>query len=373
MQIFFNSVVNETTGIRHDPRWDYAQRSLSNNLKITFQYYSTRPFAVKSSHLLCRILTNLGVSYDTPLDRFAAIVDAKTYHYLMSFKVTTPVYTGIIHPGIFYGPNSQEVIIGSNEYINPKFVYEHWKNIASVTVVDHFRSDLDLMLPSGRDNTFESGTAVIKINLPALAIQYKAFLNEQVSRMQLTGDNPRTTAQFVHMYVLPNMLRSQLNMALFNRAYNLLTGAPQGKSLKVHPFHLNSYTKFVDDIYGQLLKYSEKSHRNFKTILKTFPTINGNFEDLMRLPDEAPTRQIVWTEPVARLKCIDWLTMINESHGLTLDKMHLNDFSKTFVKLCRDNVFEQISNYDTRVNIIRTIRDILTRCGYTHLLAQIKL
>ena len=373
MQIFFNKVVKEDTGLRYDPRWEYAQRGLQSNLKTIFQYYSMRPFAVKTNHLLCRILTNLGVNYDTTLDRFAAIVDAKTHHYLMGFKITSPIYTGIIHPGIFYGTNSQEIIIGSNEYINPKYVFDHWKSIASVVVLDHFRSDLDLMLPNGKDNTLESGIAVIKINLPALAIQYKAFLTEQARRLRETGDNPHSTAQFIHMYVLPNMLRSQLNIALFNRAYNLITGSPQGKSLKVHPVHLNNYTKFVDDVYGKFTEHFIVNDRSFKHILKTFPTINGNFEDLMRLPEVAPTRQIVWTEVIARLKCVDWLTSLTPSHGNTFDRMALNDIGKTFVRLSRDNVFEQITSYNLRLDTTRSMREILQRCDYGYLANQIQI
>lgn len=323
---FYNSGngIGQTTIL--PPSWNYAKTGLERNLKTVKDYYYNRPHAVKNQHFLVRLLTTLGVAYTMHLERFYDIVDARALQYGMSLKMTSSLYRGAFFKNVFYGGDTLEILVANNEAIDPYYTYQHWKTAQSVRVIDHPKSDLALLLPNGRMGSTGDGIAVVEINIPTLAIQYKAFMDEQMNRASGGMMSPLSTAQFVHMYVLPNMLDSHLNIALFNRAYHLSVGAPLGQASIAHPFYLTNFSKEVDKVYLEQIKFLKGSDNHFKTVLRTFQCLNGSFIDALVLPDTANTRQIHWVNYLARLKAMDFMTDIPKDHGRARNTMELNQF-----------------------------------------------
>ncbi len=361
MQQFFNQKVKSSRLAPRSPSWDYVQAGLDRNLQTVQRYYKIRPFSVKSNHILVRLLNSLGVAHDQNLERFHDIVEAKSPYLGMTFKMTSSIHKGILHDGLFYGEGTQEVIFATSEYFNPYLVEKHWQDVSAVTVLDHPRSDLDMLLPTGRKSTNETGIAVIAVNVPMLAVQYRTFSKIQFERMQ-TGISPLTTAQFVHMYVLPNMVASHLDVALFNRAVNLTTGAPMGVSTSKHRFPLIDYTARVDKVYSDLTKFIHTNDRDFYTILESFPAVSvPSMLTVNRLPDQAPTRQVAWAEVLTRLKALDWLTKISPDHGVRYNRSELNYFVREFVRNVSDNTFGHMLDAGAYMDSVLTIREIAKR------------
>lgn len=362
MQTFFNKVTSVNRQIQRNPAWTYASAGLQRNLKNIIQYYRIRPFAVKSNHLLAKIINTVSVSHSTNTERFYDIVDGKALNLGMTHKLTSSIHRGSIFDGVFYGPGTKEVIFAVSQYLDPYFIEKNWKNVCPVTVLNHPRSDLEMLLPNGKSHSVETGLACIAIDIPMLAMQFRAFAKEQMLKSEATGNNPLAVANFIHMYVLPNMLPSHLDVALFNRAVNFVNGAPMGEALKKHPFTVLDYTRQVDDTYKDLVKFVKQNDRDFTTILKSFPCVSvENFEALMRLPEQAPTRQVGWAEVVTRLKALDWLTTISPKHGLAHNASDINYLTKSFVAYASDGAFKQILDDDLYLDTIRTIKDIAAR------------
>ncbi len=368
MQQFFNQNVESARLAPRSPSWDYAKAGLQRNLETVLRYYKIRPFSVKSNHILVRLLNSLGVAHDQNIERFHDIVEAKAPYIGMTFKMTSSIHKGILHDGLFYGEGVKEIIFATNEYFNPYDVEKHWQDTAAVTVLDHPRSDLDMLLASGRTTGTATGISVIAVNIPKLAVQYRTFAKIQFEKMQ-TGQSPLTTAQFVHMYVLPNMVASHLDVALFNRAVNMTTGAPMSTSTVKHRFPLIDYTKRVDDVYEDITKFIHTNDRDFYTILQSFPTVSSaNLMEVNRLPDQAPTRQVAWAEILTRLKTLDWLTEISPNHGTRYNRSELNYFVREFVRHVSDNTFGHMLTADTYMDSVLTIREIAKRIDSDKLL-----
>ena len=342
MQTIFNNLTNISTGISSYPDWKYLRSGLNRNLKTTIDYYQNRRFAVKGNHLIARILTSISVSFDRDIEQLYNLIEAKALHVGMHFKLSSSVYKGDIFNGVFYGEGTKEIIMVTNDFVNPYEIEKDWKNVQAVKVVTHPKSDLSLLLPNGKAYSDEGGLACIEINLPALVVQYRCFVKEQYERIKdsLTAS---PTSVFLHMYVLPNMLYSHLDHCIFNRVFNLAMGAPMGQPQFRHPFTLIDYDKKVDNCLEEVVDYVKQTDLDFNTILRTFPCVTKmNFKELLRLPEQAPTRQIAGSEFLARLKAIDFLININPNNGKTKNADTINYINRLIKRNERDSILDQV-------------------------------
>lgn len=362
MQQFFNQTSESTSRVSIHPTWEYVQAGLSRNLNTLLKYYTVRPYSVKSNHILARLLNSLGAPMGN-LERFYNIVDAKALNLGMSFKFTSAIHRGMLHDGIFYGPGCKEIIIATNDAFSPYKVTRNWKEAQAVKVLLHPRSDLDLHLPTGRTTGVEKGLAVIAVNIPMLAVQFRAFLKEQVAKQESIGNSPLRVGQFIHMYVLPNMMPSHLDGVLFNRSFNLLKGAPMGQATVNHHYTWIDYASKCDRALGYFIDRCRSADTNYEVMMDSFPMINvPNLREYARLPEQAPTRQLAWAEVLARLKVVDWLSSISPRAGEQKDAADNNYFIKEFIRHKSDSTFENVLDNDTYYETIRTIKEFAMRC-----------
>jgi hypothetical protein len=341
MQYFFNE--NDTANLSQyrSPNWDYARNGLLSNIEKARDFYSSQAIAVPSQHILVRMLDALGVNHSYNLDRFADIIDARALNMAMAFKMTSSVSIGTLFNGTFYGKGSKEILIGINDRFDVLEADKNWKNVRAVNVLLTTRTDLSTVLPDGKAYSFNDGISVVSINIPLLAVQYRAFLNNQFKSSYFQTGDALTTGHFVNMYVLPNMLYSQTDMILFNRLNSLLLGSPLQTNNYRPPFYQVDYTKNVDRYYLKLIDYFGKSQRDFRTILSILPMVGAqNFKEGLRLPDFASTRQIFWAEVLTRLDAVLMLTKLSPASGTLLNASDVNYFLREFNLLDQDNIFD---------------------------------
>lgn len=363
MQTFFNNPQGLQHGTLYSPTWDYAKDGLLRNLEKVTSYYKTRPFTVRSQHILVRLLNSIGVSQEISLERYYDIVDAKSLNIGMHFKMTSSISTGAIFNGVFYGPGSKEILIATNDSFNPFAANKNWRNVRAVTALLHTKSDLDLMLADGTNKSYAEGISVVAINIPLLAIQYRAFCNEQYVNMQRDGNSPHTAAQFIHMYVLPNLLYSQLDMALFNRFNCLLKGEPFTTNSSSHPFFLLDYSKYIDNYYLKVIDYLDKSERDFENIMQLIPMVSSkDLVEALMLPDWVSTRQVRWAEIVSRLKAIDLLTLLAPEAGNKRNRSEVNMFLREFKLAEQEGIFRSLP-FSIRDDVVSEVEVIRHRVG----------
>lgn len=361
MQLFFNKSIQVAKTLPRDPTWNYARSALKRNLQTLTNYYHNKGFAVRSNHILVKLLNIIGVDHNQHIERYYEIVSARTNKLGMHLKFTSSIYSGQLFDGVFYGNGTKEIIIADDEYINPYTIEKDWKNIQAVTVIDHPRSDLDMLLPNGKKTGTETGTATIVVNIPALATQYREFAKTQYAKYLEEDQSLSSVAFFVHQYVLPNMMPSHLDAALFNRIVNLGIGKPMGEALVKHPFMLLDYTKHVDQVYKKLVDTLKSTDAEFWTMLRSIPLVStDNAQLLMRLPENAPTRQLAWAEFITRLKCIEFLVQTNPNHGTVMSSKDLNYLMKKILQYSSDGVFRQITDSELYYETIQQVKNIIS-------------
>ena len=325
MQKFFGLETVGNEGIVSVADWNYLRSGLQANLETVTSYYRAYAGRVDGSHFLIKLIFGVGVSKSLPIDRFYAYCVAKTQGIAMANKMTCSVNNGDIFDGVFYGQGVTEIIIGHEDSFDYDEAALNWENIQPIKVLKHPKSDLGLNIPDGTVTSNEVGTAVIAINIPMLALQYRQWAYAEDMRAKAAGDNPRPITHFIFNYALTNMMKSHLDVCIFNRIYNLLNGIPFGESRKRHPFYLTDFSKRLNGVQMRQLDILRGSMKKFNTLLRTIPLVTEpTLADLAVLPDIMPTRQVVWALTLARLSMLSFLFKVTTLRPREINSSEVN-------------------------------------------------
>lgn len=358
MQTFFETLSPISYGVVRYAEWNYIKDGLLRNLTTVKNYYKSRVFTVKSNHFLAKIINSINVPHSLNIERFYDNVDSKADTFSMAMKMTSSIFKGSLFTGVFYGSNNTEILISNSETFNPYWVHENWRNVCAVKPLLHPRSDLDLLLPNGKDTGSETGLTIISINIPMLLVQYRAFVIDQMKKNE--GDSLLSVGHFIHMYVLPNMMDAHLDIALFNRINNLSLGAPLGESKRKHPFALPNYNNTVNSVHNQILHDMKSRKMEYEMILRTIPMVEAEtLEHVMLLPNIAQTRQVVWVLILARLDALSFMVRVGDIESLTLNRVTINYFIKFFRMINVDKTLQSYLPYGMYLDTKYKIEEIL--------------
>lgn len=323
--------------------WKYVRDGLRQNLGTVLSYYRKNPTAVKSQHFLVRLIESFAVPRSLELDRYYDNVADRALNISMALKMTSSIFKGSLFNGVFYGGDNKEILVAHTDWFDFWECNRNWENVCPVRVLSHSFTDLGLNIPDGRVTSIESGLNVIAINIPMLMIQYRAFRRNEWEERGQYGENERSVMQFVRMYVLPNMLFSHLDVALFNRIAQTAKGAPLGLSTAKHSFHLIDYADKIDTVNSKILKDLSNNLRDFVTIMRTVPMVTkDNMEQLMYLPKMASTRQVDWALAICRLSALSFLFRVSKGGPGTRNRSEVNQVLKYMLAYKTENLFEEM-------------------------------
>jgi len=342
--------------------FDYLQRTYQREILNINDYYNNRVYAIKSNHLLCRLLQSANVPHQYEIDRFMEAAYARSPYISKHFKFTSDINYGIFHQGIFYGDGVDELIIYDESYFNPYEAIINWKNIQAVKVLEHPVSSLGLLIPNGKRNTTSTGLAVISIDIPLLLIQYRGFCSQQFLKVDYeeNADSLLAVTHFLHMYVLPNMLYSHIELVIRNRLMNLFYGAPMDVSLAKHPFPVINYDDKLDKCLLTIIKHIKDTNMQYFSMLKNIPSIFvRDCQAALQMPDMAKTRQVWWALLLTRLNTMKFLLDIGGSKGISNNKSFINKLQIDIKRLLDENLIESMLPEDMYFDTKETLLEIL--------------
>jgi hypothetical protein len=342
------------------PGFDLIKRIYQRELNTIVSYYNSRVYAVKSNHILCRLLTIATIPLQYDLDRYVEIAYARSPYVAKHFNFTSEISFGKTLEGAFYGPGNEEIVIYNEEYFDRHDTLSNWKQASPIKVLNHNVSDLGLMLPNGLENSTGKGLCVISVNIPMLLVQYRGFMAEQATRIEDGTLGQLGVAHFVHMYVLPCMLKSHLDLVLLNRLKNLFYGAPMSEALKKHPFLVVDYSDKIDLSFEYLIKHLKDVKRYYTNTLATIP---GIFEEditaTLEMPNLAPTIQVWWALIVTRLDTMKFLIDLGGETSIAINRGLVTKLKFSLMQVVRSRVLPSKLSQDLYYEIDATIKEIL--------------
>lgn len=308
MYDLFTQRFDSNNSVIRPPAFELIRRIYQREIGRIVQYYNERVFTVPSNHLLCRLLTTASVPFSYELDRYTEAAYARSPYIGKHFNFTSDISYGKFFDGIFYGKGCTELVVSVEEYFNPYDAIQNWKSLTPVTVLEHPVSDLGLMLPDGDENSTAKGLAVIAVNIPMLLIQFRGFMIEQASRVGDIQASLLDTSHFVHMYVLPGMMKSHTEIVILNRLKNLFYGAPMSDAMGHHAFQVTDYSDKLDRVLNEIIAHVRDRSILYASMLKNIPTVfSRDMQEFLLMPDIAPTRQVWWALLLTRLSTMNLL------------------------------------------------------------------
>jgi len=356
MHTLFHLDLNLQSPALHSPEWPFVRRVLQAGLNQFIRYYQDNVTTVKSNHILVKLLQSIPVSKSLELQHYYDAVDAIAGDLSMAMKFTSSINKGNIFNSVFYGNNSNEVLISIDVPFDSKYAHDHWKDVSAVRVLRHDRSSLALNPLRGEDK-YKEEIAVVSINIPLLAIQYRAFrINENLIS---PDDSQKSVMQFIAMYVLPNMMTSHLDYVIFNRAYNLLTDQANSLFINKTPFYQTNYELKVDRMLNEVIDKFSTTKARFDTILKSFQVITKeSLFDVMQLPKVAPTRQVLWALVISRIRALKFLFLFNAKVGSNENQANMNRVLRQALFYQSDNTLQYGLTPELYLEVKNTIDEL---------------
>lgn len=305
MITLLNNLSARNKGIISFPEWDYIRAGLTMNMDHANKYYRSGAYAVASDHELIKLIYGLATSVEMDLFEFYKRVDAKALTVAQQLGYTTTMSKGRIFNNVFFGGKSKEVIIVTDESFDPEVVSKNWMDARPIKVLRHGFDKIDCF---GLNGKLESnGISVFAINLPMLAVQYRAYRKWQETYVtKETGRN--SIYHFCYSYPINNMIYEAMDHAVFNRMIRLRQGIITSDNEEKHPFHVTNFTLRCDRILLKLNNSLDDTERDMATISKMLPLVaKQDVLELLGLPDIFESRQVNWAIYLARIDMLLFL------------------------------------------------------------------
>lgn len=315
------------------PDFRRIRAGLQQNIARVKEFRRQNPHGLNGRpHVLVKLLQNLNV----PITLDPVIYNDKVMDIALNvataLKMTTAVgYGQGFSPGVFYGPNVTEVIWANIDDWDMTDLAKRWKELEPVRVLYHPKSDLACDVPDGTLSSQEAGMAVISVNVPMLATQYRMWREEE---RRLGREVPRSVQQFLMELPLPNMLNSHADVALLNRLIGLHFGTPFQRVRGRHSFHLTDWTAEVDQNLRKVLLYWRGQNFTFDQMVAQMPTITDRpMHEVLALPELPNLRQTQWAVVIARLAITVFLVRFSVDNQNQANQNYLNYLRRYFAQM----------------------------------------
>lgn len=326
----FRSTSPITHATSAPPQWPFVQRGFMRNIEKVVNYYKLARLPIRAQHILTRLLMSITVPKSLDLERYYANVDAVALETAGALGLTSSINPGRLFKGMFYGIDSPEMIIAVDDHFDFQYVHDNWEDAVSVYPLQHPKSDLGIQYPNSRQYSPEYGLSIIVVNVPMLAVQYRAFMLEQMTK---DLEFRLSLGRFLGGTVLPNMIPAQEDICFLNRIIRRYYSIENDDNIPLikHPFVLSNYEYYMDNCIDQLISILKQGDPIFERMLQTIPSLNGgDIHSRLLTPNVMPTRQIDWLITFSRLKIYNFLIDVSGRHARAANARSLSEALRTF-------------------------------------------
>lgn len=332
-----------------DARWWYIQRQYQKQLDQINIRSRRAVTAVSSNHFLNKIIMLMDIPTQYPIETYVGNIDNRINSVHRALKITSSVIYGGVHPGYLY-KNNREIYILDDSVFDIYAAETYWQKLRPLRILYHPFTDLG-MLHNGHQ---ETGVVTISVNIHELMIMYRGF-----KRYQEMNEGGLGSVHFVSMYLLPLLLYSQLDVALFNRVIALLNHQPPSTNTDRHVIHVLNYDTQIDNLLADIIQKQQRSGFTFDDMLLSLPAFS---EDTMLqslvLPDIAQTRQALWALYLARLPVIEGLIQLGQQRAISRNSGYLSQLKSDIRLLNSSNVYSHLPT-DIRGQAERSLRVLM--------------
>lgn len=308
----------------------YVRKTMLRDMARVVDYYSQCSHVVRGDHLINQLLLQLNVSLSRDLESYVRACGQETERLARAFSLVNPVVNDPKpHTGTFYNGNTKEFIILHATDFDYEKAYKQWKRLVPIKVHSHEFTDTVGAIPDGhyKNSLGESGCAVISINLPMLALQYRAWIEQERSTQEVKDQ----TVNYLYRYPITNMVWRHMDLVIINRLITKYRNQPVAMYARAHSIATVNMDDRLDSVLDKRIDYIKKGEYKFDQLFTIFGCLKRpDWLTVLRPIDMAPVRSVKWVLEIQTLNYFEF-----------------------FLEVRRDNK----SSYNTR-EVTRVLRDI---------------
>ena len=298
------------------PTVDYLINYIEEDYKAYLEFFRPANHSVPSNHLLVRLLQSITVPFDTGMFSFIGRVQDVALDLSQALKLTTSQSPGQTTRNVFFPDNVEEIIIANIDDFDVLDAEGHWMELMPIKVLTHPIASVDFPRLWGIEEPSTGGVAVISINVPMLAFQYRQFCKAEEF---MAVEVKHTLQQFLTAYPLANMVPSFVNVGYFNILNNYFMNGTMDNVLFKKTYARLDRSDLTFKAVAHAYRFIEDHHWTAMQLIDAIrlPLDNKTLYDALQLPNVLFTRQVIWSLVIARIPYIKFLVNINDQFGLS--------------------------------------------------------
>lgn len=316
--------------------FDNVKKVLLDQVQTVKDYHRFTHLHIPSNHLLIRLLHMTNVSLSRESYNYVAMARDRTAKLAKHFKLIHSTNTDAdIYTGQFYSEHVDEYIILHDAMFDVEHAIKYWQSLSPVKIHYHPFNDMGIGVPNGRYKAPTKGFAVISINLPLLALQYRQW----IIKTQMNAEVKSNTETYIHQFVMANMAMRHTEIAMINRTVDTALGDRALEPFIRHnPVYVADYTDKVDKVIAKRLEHLSKKKHDFKEFVSAFEMLRFiHWGQIINLPDMARTRHVKWVYLLTYCRFLRfYLTHVKEL-DVRLSKRLINDIQRQLKYLSNAN------------------------------------
>lgn len=260
--------------------------------------------AVKSTHILNKIIAGNYIPYSSNITEYKETVTKTAPMSMGLLGLTTDYSEGkLFRDGDFYGKNSHEVYVYSDD---PFDETSDWKEWTPVKVITHGGTSLDINPMLSNVGLVTESVSVFAINVVMLICQYALYANVTPEESGVRGSR-----FFCTQYPIPNAIRSHIDVALLNRFINNWFNEYADMTTVNQKLNLRIPLRQIEMVIRDINKRSGGKRQQMKDYLYNIPLIFE--ENALAYADfefEHPNSNNYWVFILARARILRFLISV---------------------------------------------------------------
>lgn len=339
-----------------NPRLEYVLNGIGSNVVKKMDHELRSAKTVSSDHPILGMLNSVSARLDEDAYfHYKAAVDMST-EWCAARGITTSSKAARPFKGEILGGDDFEFIYHTTSSLSSSNfkgnALKNWKDFSPLRVIACDYNDSFPWVPGECPIPDNEGIAVFSIDLPMLAMMFRAWDEERMK-----NKDTETRSQFVRKYVLLPVMRSLMNVKLMNRYYALRVGKWVDSIERDKELALVNYEQ-------KLLKEQLKSLN--ETVLRgaSYPELLSNLHinqetnlwDMIEDTQDSLTAQNRWLMILAEIPL--WRLLLSIDNG-NENQQYTNRLKRLFFEQKRDRTLYAIRDARAIELIQKTFKDLV--------------
>lgn len=343
------------SGKLQSPEIPYLRRNLAIERNTVVEYYRGHYKRIAADNLLIKVIHCFALQSHLDDLEYADWVNNQFSSYARNLGFVTPYNKGRFHiKGILLGPETceaiQHIVDADENYFD---VDQKWTTLTPIQYLYHTRTDLTF--PLMNNTTKGKGLGLLRLDVGMLMVKYRHWHREAKRQF----GQPPSVAYFVGTYVIPDVIESYMDIALFNRLDVQYSHLPLRKYPAPHPFYVTNYTDRLDSLNKTVIEYCSNNELDFEQMLWNTPLIfKDNALSLVQPQEGITSRNNEWVYLLQILPYLSYLAKYRDKHAL--NNTYRQRLLNRLRYLERDHVFNGVGSADITTYLYQQLNQLIT-------------